>query len=99
MFSPVQIWRNQKRIVRLIGKTGRLLSWTVIRVPPGELMSQAPYPVVIVALRDGHKICAQLVDWNESHLRLGQKVVTVVRRVTEPSREGVIPYGIKTRPL
>lgn len=99
MISPVKVWRNQKNVARQLGKTGKILSWTVIRVPPGDFTDQAPYPVVLVDLTDGERIAAQLVDSDPSHLRVGQSVRTVIRRVTRPDSDGVIPYGIKVTPL
>ena len=99
MQSPVKIWRNQKKIQSLIGITGKIISWTIVRVPPGGFGDQAPYPVAVIALKNGEKITAQVVDFDEKHLTFGQEVVTVVRRVTHPNTEGIIPYGIKVKPL
>ena len=83
----------------MIGKIGSIRSWTIIRVPPANFSEQAPYPVVIVVLDGGKQICAQLVDWRPEHLAMGQKVVVIIRRVAEPSTEGLIPYGIKAKPV
>jgi uncharacterized OB-fold protein len=99
MNSPVKIWRNQKYIASMLGREGTIVSWTVIRVPPGGFSSLAPYPVVIVDLVGGERITAQLVDWNEENLIVGQRVKVVVRRICEPTTEGVIPYGIKVKPV
>ena len=97
--SPVKIWRNQKNIAKMLGKEGSILSWTIIRVPPGGFSSLAPYPVVLVDLNGGSRICAQLVDWVESDLVVGKKVKVIVRRISEPTIEGIIPYGIKVKPV
>ena len=99
MNSPVKIWRNQKYIARMLGREGKIVSWTVVRVPPTGFSNLAPYPVVIVGFADGKRITAQLVDWVSDDLAFGTKVKVVVRRVSEPPTEGVIPYGIKVRPL
>ncbi len=99
MVSPVKIWRNQKKTATLIGKIGRIISWTIIRVPPADFTDQAPYPVVLVELTDGKRITAQLVDYKPENLHYGQKVRTVIRRVMQPNNEGVIPYGIKVKPV
>lgn len=99
MLSPVKIWRNQKKLVRLIGKTGRIESFAMIRVAPSGFTDQAPYPVVLVRCDDGTSIMAQLVDWDQPQLTIGQKVTTVIRRIVEPNIDGVIPYGIKVKPI
>lgn len=98
MISPVKIWRNQKKVAGLVGKTGKIVAFTRVRVPPSDFMSQAPYPVAVIELADGTRITAQLVDWEEKHLKTGQEVQTVIRKVFETG-DGVIPYGIKVKPL
>jgi uncharacterized OB-fold protein len=99
MLSPIKIWRNQKKIARLIGLTGEIISWTFIRVPPADFSSLAPYPVVLVRLENGNNLMAQMVDFTESDLVFGKKIVTVLRRVTEPNTDGIIPYFIKVKPI
>lgn len=106
MLSPVKIWRNQKKIAGLIGRTGTIVSWTVVRVPPARFSNQAPYPVVLVQLDSGERLMAQMVDppvgeagWQPKELAFGQRVVTLLRRAVEPTTEGIIPYGIKVKPL
>lgn len=99
MQSPVKIWRNQKKVASLLGKSGTIISWTLIRVPPSGFSDQAPYPVVLVALDGGGRLEAQLVDWQSEDLVVGRKVYTVLRRVTHPDLDGIIPYGIKVKPL
>lgn len=99
MISPVKVWRNQKKIAALVGQTGKIISWTIVRVPPTNFSEQAPYPVVIVELCSGSRITAQMVDWEEADLISGREVQTVVRRIIQPNIEGIIPYGIKVKPL
>lgn len=99
MNSPVKIWRNQKRIANLLGKTGNVISWTIVRVPPGDFSDQAPYPVVLVEFEDKTRLTCQLVDYGELPLSIGLPVVTIIRRVMKPDEDGVIPYGIKVKPL
>lgn len=83
----------------MLGRTGKIISWTIVRVPPADFSDQAPYPVALVELNDGGRITAQLVDWEDKNLKTGQRAVTVVRRMVKPNTEGVIPYGIKVKPL
>ncbi len=99
MISPVKVWRNQKYVARMIGKTGTIISWTIIRVPPADFGYQAPYAVALVKLDDGESICAQVVDCQHQELAIGQKVISVVRRTIQSESDGVIPYGIKVKPI
>lgn len=99
MTSPVKVWRNQKKVAKMLGKTGKIISWTVIRVPPADFSYQAPYPVAVVKLNGGKKIIAQVVDYKDDQLVFDQKVVTVLRRTAKPDTSEVIPYGIKVKPV
>jgi uncharacterized OB-fold protein len=99
MISPVKVWRNQKYVARMLGKTGVIRSWTIIRLPPADFGYQAPYPVVIVSLDSGESIVAQLVDYDMNDLRMGRRVVTVVRRTVQVKTDDVVPYGIKVKPV
>lgn len=83
----------------MIGKRGRIVSWTIIRVPPADFGYQAPYPVVLVELEDGERVTAQLVDYAPRELAVGQRVVTVLRRTIQAESDAVIPYGIKVKPI
>jgi len=97
--SPVKIWRKQKEISSLLGKRGKILSYTIIRVPPLGFERQAPYPVILVDLGKGEKRVGQLVDYKESDLKIGRVVEVVYRRIKEQDFEGVIQYGVKFKPI
>lgn len=99
MTSPVKIWRNQKKLSVLIGIKGKIVSWTLIRVPPAGFENQAPYPVALIKLENGRMATAQMVDYMEKDLKFGQKVVTIIRRTMQTENGDVIPYGIKIKPI
>jgi len=99
MLSPVKIWRNQKKVRALLGIEGKVISFTKIHVPPAGFIDQAPYVVALVKLKNGKGVVAQLVDYEDKHLNIGQKVKTVLRRTRDAGEEGVIPYGIKFKPV
>jgi uncharacterized OB-fold protein len=99
MISPVKIWRSQKKIIRLLGKTGKIISFSRIFVPPAGFENEAPYVIALVEFKDGEKHLAQLVDWDQNRLFISQKVKVILRKTRNPGSEGVIPYGIKFKPL
>jgi uncharacterized OB-fold protein len=99
MISPVKIWRNQAHIVNMIGKKGTIVSFTIIRVSPRGFEGQVPFPIVLVEFSKGTRAVGQLVDYDEGDLTIGRNVEAILRRVREPDPEGVIPYGIKFRPI
>jgi uncharacterized OB-fold protein len=97
--SPVKLWRRQGDTSALIGKRGRILHWTIIRVPATSFIDQAPYPVVIVKMQNGENMVGQLVDWQEKDLIVGKEVIAVLRRLRTEGKEDVIYYNIKFKPL
>ena len=98
MASPVKIWRRQKHIPKLLGKRGKILSWTIIRTPPKGFKRYAPYVVALVELDNGQKIVAQITDVNLNKRAGYGKVAAALRKVCNPGREGIIEYGIKFKP-
>jgi uncharacterized OB-fold protein len=97
--SPVKLWRRQENTTSLIGKRGKILQWTMIRVPAKSFIDQAPYPVVIVKMQNGENMIGQLVDWQKQDLIIGREVVSVLRRLKTEGKEDVIYYHIKFKPL
>ncbi|HSX40552.1 MAG TPA: OB-fold domain-containing protein [Candidatus Saccharimonadales bacterium] len=97
--TPVKLWRGQKEFAKMLGKTGKIVTFTVVRIPPNGFSEQAPYPVVIVKFDDGKMTIGQLVDSEKKHLKSGQKVEAILRKMSVTDKEGVIPYAIKFRPL
>jgi len=99
MISPVKIWRRQKEKREILGKEGKVISWTKIYVAPKDFKNIAPYLVVLVELEDKKKFVGQLVDYEEKDLKFGQKVKAVLRKTRNVGSEDVIPYGIKFKPI
>ncbi|PIU36400.1 hypothetical protein COS77_03485 [Candidatus Roizmanbacteria bacterium CG06_land_8_20_14_3_00_34_14] len=99
MISPVKIWRRQKDIRKILGKKGKIFLWTKIFTPGTGFKKYAPYPVVLVELENNEKVYGQLVDHEEKDLKIGKKLISVLRKVRTASVDGVIAYGIKFRPL
>jgi len=97
--TPVKLWRRQKNVAELIGVTGKILYWTIIRVPAKTFMNEAPYPVVIVEFSNKQRVIGQLVDWREADLKRGRKVIAVLRRSFTADSESIITYAIKFKSL
>jgi uncharacterized protein len=95
MISPVKLWRRQKYIPKLLGKTGKIVSWTIIRTPPKGFKQFAPYIVALVEFADGTKMSGQVADVKANKINFGMKVIAILRKIRESDNEGVIEYGIK----
>lgn len=97
--SPVKIWRRQQDIRNLLGKKGKVVSWTAIYTPPAGFKKCAPYPVVLVEFASGMRAFGQLVDADMDNILIGMPVISTLRKVREGNQEDVIAYGLKFRPL
>lgn len=80
---------------RFSGK-GKIISYTIIRVPPEGFEKFTPYAVAIIKLDEGTRISGQIVDKVET-VDIGKKVETVFRRISEDGESGLIHYGLKWR--
>lgn len=98
MNSPVQIWRSHKNLHNYLNKIGRLIVWTKIFVAPQGFEHQTPYIVGIVQI-NGQKMPLQIVDCEESTLKVNQKVKVVIRKIGKVKSEDVIEYGLKVKPI
>ena len=78
--------------------TGKIVTWTVIRVAPDEFTDLAPYAVSMVELDNGVKIMSQLVDVDLETIELGMPVKIEFRRIRDDGAAGVLFYGYKVVP-
>lgn len=99
MISPIKIWRRQKEIRKILGKKGKILTWTKIHAAGSDFKKYAPYPIALVEFEDKEKAYGQLVNLEKEDLKIGREVMAILRKVREPSKEGVIAYGVKFKPL
>lgn len=98
MTTPVKILRNNKNKSALIGKSGKIIAWTIVRTAARNFNHQAPYPVAIVQFESGERVIGQVVDWVEGDLKTGTTVEAVLRRAGTEDKRSVISYSIKFRP-
>jgi uncharacterized OB-fold protein len=81
-----------------LAEKGKILTFTVIRVPPKQFVDQAPYAVGIVELDDGVKLTGQVVDCDFEDLKIGQKVKIEFRKIFDVGEAGILCYGYKFVP-
>ena len=97
-FPPRIICNNCKsqefETVRL-SDTGKLATYTIIRVGPSKFSQETPYAVGVVELDDGVKITTQIVETDLNKLQIGQKVKLVFRRIQDDGKAGIHCYGYK----
>lgn len=82
-----------------ISNPGKLISFSVIRNAPAGFEGQAPYAVGIIELAPKIRITAQIVNVDPKKLKIGQKLISVFRRISVADSESVIHYGLKFEPV
>lgn len=89
---------NQELEKTKLSDQGKVLSYTIIRVPPQQFVDQAPYAMAIVELDDGVNVMAQLVDCSFDEIKIGMKVKIEFRKIFEVGQSGILCYGYKFVP-
>jgi uncharacterized OB-fold protein len=77
---------------------GKIITYTIIRVPPQPFSDQAPYAVGIIELDNGVRLTGQIVDCAFEDLKIGQRVKIEFRKLYQEGEAGVIYYGYKFVP-
>jgi uncharacterized OB-fold protein len=88
----------EKFKTRAMKRTGTILTYTIIRVPPAPFKDQAPYAVAVIEMDDGPRLTAQVVDCKEVDLAVGKKIRLEFRRIYSDGEAGPINYGYKAVP-
>jgi uncharacterized OB-fold protein len=79
--------------------TGKVKTFTVIRVAPSEFCDEAPYAIGIIDLDGGPAIQCQIVDCTPEDLKTGMAVKIEFRKVKQEGEAGIINYGFKAVPV
>ena len=78
--------------------TGKLITYTVIRVAPSMWGDEGPYAIGVAELTGGTKVMAQVVDCNVDEVKIGMEVRVEFRRIQTEGDAGVLSYGYKFVP-
>jgi len=78
-----------------LSKSGKLISFSQVKIPPKQLCHESPYCIGMVELDDGPRLMAQLTDVTFEQLKIGMRVRGVFRRYHVSGKTGLIHYGIK----
>ena len=80
-------------------ETGKVLSYSVIRVPPPAFAQEVPYVVAVLEMDDSTRLMAQVADVAPEEMKMGMKVRLEFRKIRQYGRTGIIAYGHKAVPL
>ena len=77
---------------------GRVVTSTVIHVPPDDLVDEAPYAMALVQTPEGARLMVQVVDCDLALVRVGLEVDLEFRRIRREGHGGILCYGHKAVP-
>ncbi len=82
-----------------LSTTGKVLTYTVIRVAPTQFVDEAPYAIAICEMDGGGRITAQLVDCPFENIKIGMPVRIEFRLIQKDGHHGILMYGYKVVPV
>jgi hypothetical protein len=88
---------TENEIVRL-PDTGKVVTYTVIRIAPSMWGDEGPYALAIVELTDGTRMMAQMTDCDVNEVKIGMEVRMEFRRIQSEGSAGILSYGHKAVP-
>ena len=80
----------------VLPRTGKVVTFTVVRVPPAGFTEQTPLPIALVELMEGVRVMVQVGDLADpGELEIGMPVRLEFRRISWDGEAGLIFYGHK----
>ena len=95
-YCPVTRKEATEEVV-LSGK-GKIISFTIIHVPPERHELNHPYVVGIVELDEGPRVTSEIVGVEIDEIKIGMKVKAAFRKYGSDTADSVIVYGYKCTP-
>jgi uncharacterized OB-fold protein len=90
--------RSRKIESFTLSRNAKLVTHTIIQVPPAPFSDEAPYTVGIVENEDGARLTAQVVDVKLDGLKPGLPRRLEFRLIQKVGEDGVLCYGHKAVP-
>jgi uncharacterized OB-fold protein len=88
--------RSSERVS--LSRTGKVVTSTVIHVPPADFDTQAPYAIAIVETPEGARLMTQVTDCDPAEVGPGMNVSLEFRKIRREGHSGILCYGYKAIP-
>jgi uncharacterized OB-fold protein len=82
-----------------LSRRGKVVTSTVIRVPPDDFLMEAPYAVAVVETPEGARLMTQVVDCDPATVLPGMDVSLEFRLIRKEGKSGIRCYGHKGVPV
>ena len=79
--------------------SGKVVTCTVIHVPPDEFLNEAPYAMAVVETPEGARFMTQVVDCDPASIEPGSEVALEFRLIRKEGQSGILCYGHKGVPV
>ena len=77
---------------------GRVVTYTIVHVPPGDFLMEAPYVLAVVETPEGARVMLQVVDCDPTSVESGMPVALEFRLIRKEGKGGILCYGHKAVP-
>jgi len=81
-----------------LSRKGKVITSTVIHVPPGDFLMEAPYAMALVETPEGARLMTQVVDCDPAAVLPGMEVNLEFRLIRKEGHGGILCYGHKAVP-
>ncbi len=81
-----------------LSRRGKVVTSTVIHVPPDEFLMEAPYAVALVETPEGARLMTQVVDCDPDTVLPGMEISLEFRLIRKEGHGGIRCYGHKGVP-
>jgi uncharacterized OB-fold protein len=78
-----------------LSDTGKILTYTIIRVSSETFSRETPYAVAIIEVNDGARLMAMIADTALDNVAIGKNVKLVFRKIQDEGVSGLHCYGYK----
>lgn len=83
-------------VPEVLPRDGKVVTFTIVRVPPAGFTEQSPLSIALVELSNGVRLMVQIGDVEDPEtVEIGMPVRLEFRRISSDGEAGVIFYGHK----
>ncbi|MCA9368839.1 hypothetical protein KC721_00940 [Candidatus Woesebacteria bacterium] len=94
--KPAEYWRKRSNWSKYLLRTGKVIASSHIFVAPAAQSEYSPYSFVVVDVNGERVECMGVPN---QHLKAGDEVRFVLRRVAASTTSEPIPYGLKVEKI
>lgn len=81
-----------------LSRNGKVVTSTVIHVPPDDFLMEAPYAMAVIETPEGARLMTQVVDCDPATVAPGMEVTLEFRLIRKEGGSGILCYGHKAVP-